>query len=87
MAAAEEVRKKNLRENIPHPKQEAANFLKEKAYNRASSFTGFRHHEAAPHGGVTVSTGLFAAKRHAGGWAPVIARKMIIADHQLAYAA
>jgi hypothetical protein len=43
--------------------------------------------EAAPHGGVTVSTGSFAAKRHAGGWAPVIARKMIIADHQLAYAA
>jgi hypothetical protein len=38
-------------------------------------------------GGVTVSTGSLAAKRHAGVWAPVIARKMIIADHQLAYAA
>ena len=40
-----------------------------------------------PDGGVTVSTGSLAAKRHAGVWAPVIARKMIIADHQLAYAA
>ena len=40
-----------------------------------------------PNGGVTVSTGSLAAKRHAGVWAPVIARKMIIADHQLAYAA
>jgi hypothetical protein len=38
-------------------------------------------------GGVTVSTGSLATKRHAGVWAPVIARKMIIADHQLAYAA
>jgi hypothetical protein len=51
-------------------------------FHKASNFP-----EAAPHGGVTVSTGSFAAKRHAGGWAPVIARKMIIADHQLAYAA
>jgi formate dehydrogenase iron-sulfur subunit len=37
--------------------------------------------------GCPFTTGSFAAKRHAGGWAPVIARKMIIADHQLAYAA
>src|ERR1700728_3932954 len=39
------------------------------------------------HGGVTVSTGLLAAKRHAGVWAPVIAWKNIIANNQLAYAA
>jgi hypothetical protein len=39
-------------------------------------------------GGVTVSTGLLAARRHAGGWAPVIAWKNIIANtNQLAYAA
>ena len=43
--------------------------------------------EVHPQGGVTVSTGLIAAKRHAGVRTPVIARKMIIADHQLAYAA
>jgi hypothetical protein len=38
-------------------------------------------------GGVTVSTGLLAARRHAGVWAPVIAWKTIIANNQLAYAA
>lgn len=41
-----------------------------------------------PIGGVTVSTGSLAAKRHAGVWAPVIAWKTIIANtNQLAYAA
>ena len=40
-----------------------------------------------PVGGVTVSTGSLAAKRHAGVWAPVIAWKTIIANNQLAYAA
>ncbi len=38
-------------------------------------------------GGVTVSTELLAAKRHAGVWAPVIAWKTIIANTNLAYAA
>ena len=38
-------------------------------------------------GGVTVSTGSLAARRHAGVWAPVIAWKNIIANNQLAYAA
>ena len=38
-------------------------------------------------GGVTVSTGMLAAKRHAGVHTPVIACKMIIANQQMAYAA
>ena len=38
-------------------------------------------------GGVTVSTGLQAAERHAGGWAPVIAYKNTIANNNLALAA
>lgn len=38
-------------------------------------------------GGVTVSTGSFAALRHAGVWAPVIARKTTIANNNLALAA
>ena len=41
----------------------------------------------APDGGVTVSTELLAAKRHAGVRAPVIAWKNIIANNNLAYAA
>ena len=38
-------------------------------------------------GGVTVSTEMLAAKRHAGVHTPVIACKMIIANQQMAYAA
>jgi hypothetical protein len=38
-------------------------------------------------GGVTVSTELFAAKRHAGVWAPVIACKNRIANTEFALAA
>ena len=38
-------------------------------------------------GGVTVSTGSFAARRHAGVWAPVIARKTKVANDNLALAA
>jgi hypothetical protein len=41
----------------------------------------------SPSGGVTVSTGLQAAERHAGVWAPVIARKNTIANNNLALAA
>ena len=38
-------------------------------------------------GGVTASTGMLAAKRHAGVHTPVIVGKMIIANQQMAYAA
>ena len=38
-------------------------------------------------GGVTASTGLLAAERHAGVWTPVIAHKIISADNNLALAA
>jgi hypothetical protein len=38
-------------------------------------------------GGVTVSTEMLAAKRHAGVHTPVIVGKMIIANQQMAYAA
>jgi hypothetical protein len=38
-------------------------------------------------GGVTVSTEMLAAKRHARVLAPVIVGKMIIANQQMAYAA
>ena len=38
-------------------------------------------------GGVTVSTGMLAARRHAGVHSPVIEGKMIIANQQMAYAA
>ena len=38
-------------------------------------------------GGVTVSTEMLAAKRHAGVHTPAIACKMIIANQQMAYAA
>ena len=38
-------------------------------------------------GGVTVSTEMLAAKRHAGVHTPVIACTMIIANQQMAYAA
>jgi len=38
-------------------------------------------------GGVTVSTEMLAARRHAGVHTPVIACKMIIANQQMAYAA
>ena len=55
--------------------------------SRIDRVSGFTPDWIPTNGGVTVSTGSLAAKRHAGVWAPVIARKMIIADHQLAYAA
>ena len=38
-------------------------------------------------GGVTVSTGMLAARRHAGVHTPVIACKTTIANYQMAYAA
>ena len=38
-------------------------------------------------GGVTASTDMLAAKRHAGVHTPVIVGKMIIANQQMAYAA
>jgi hypothetical protein len=38
-------------------------------------------------GGVTASTEMLAAKRHAGLHTPVIVSKMIIANQQMAYAA
>ena len=38
-------------------------------------------------GGVTASTEMLAAKRHAGVHTPVIAWKMIIANQEMAYAA
>jgi len=38
-------------------------------------------------GGVTASTEMLAAKRHAGVHTPVIVSKMIIANQQMAYAA
>jgi hypothetical protein len=38
-------------------------------------------------GGVTASTEILAAKRHAGVHTPVIVSKMIIANQQMAYAA
>ncbi len=38
-------------------------------------------------GGVTASTGLLAAERHAGVWTPVIAHKIISAEPQFALAA
>ena len=38
-------------------------------------------------GGVTASTEMLAAKRHAGMHTPVIVGKMIIANQQMAYAA
>jgi len=41
----------------------------------------------APDGGVTASTGLLAAERHAGVWTPVIAHKTISAEPQFALAA
>ena len=41
----------------------------------------------AANGGVTVSTGLVVAERHAGVWAPVIAYKTTIANNNLALAA
>ncbi len=42
---------------------------------------------ASAMGGVTVSTGLLAAERHAGVWTPVIAHKTISAEPQFALAA
>jgi hypothetical protein len=45
-------------------------------------------HKANPtSGGVTASTEMLAAKRHAGVHTPVIVGKMIIANQQMAYAA
>jgi len=44
-------------------------------------------HNGRKIGGVTVSTEMLAAKRHAGVHSPVIEGKMIIANQQMAYAA
>ena len=44
-------------------------------------------HNGRKIGGVTVSTEMLAAKRHAGVHTPVIACKMIIANQEMAYAA
>ena len=41
----------------------------------------------SPSGGVTASTEMLAAKRHAGVHTPVIVGKMIIANQEMAYAA
>jgi len=51
-------------------------------YSETSSFTG---HSRI--GGVTASTEMLAAKRHAGVHTPVIACKTISANQQMAYAA
>ena len=57
-------------------------FRSQPPQNRCSSL------QAKPtSGGVTASTEMLAAKRHAGVHTPVIACKMIIANQQMAYAA
>jgi hypothetical protein len=49
--------------------------------------SGFLQHGHPTSGGVTASTEMLAAKRHAGVHTPVIVGKMIIANQQMAYAA
>ena len=56
-------------------------------YTGLSSLSAKSKFQPAPHGGVTASTGLLAAERHAGVWTPVIAHKTISAEPQLALAA
>jgi hypothetical protein len=64
------------------PSLKAFDFLWLPAQNRSSSL------KAKPtSGGVTASTEMLAAKRHARVLAPVIVGKMIIANQQMAYAA
>jgi hypothetical protein len=59
-----------------------------KSYNEISSLSLPRQVIASTHiGGVTASTGLLAAERHAGVWTPVIAHKTISAEPQFALAA
>ena len=60
---------------------------REKAYNYVCSARLRARLMSCPSGGVTVSTGLQAAERHAGVWAPVIAYKNTIANNNLALAA
>ena len=61
--------------------------------NELTSLLGQPSLEAVPlqghptSGGVTASTEMLAAKRHAGVHTPVIVGKMIIANQQMAYAA
>ena len=50
-------------------------------------FPGNRPGSSLEHGGVTASTEMLAAKRHAGVHTPVIACKTTIANTELAYAA
>jgi hypothetical protein len=58
------------------------------AYTMSSSLQGPNARLVpAPDGGVTASTGLLAAERHAGVWTPVIAHKTISAEPQFALAA
>jgi hypothetical protein len=59
----------------------------ERAYNDLCSARLRARLMSYPSGGVTVSTGLQAAERHAGVWAPVIAYKNTIANNNLALAA
>ena len=60
----------------------AFDFPSHPAENGCSSFKA-----NSTSGGVTASTEMLAAKRHAGVHTPVIACKMIIANQQMAYAA
>ena len=58
------------------------------AYNEDSSLQRPTHRWCQlQNGGVTASTGLLEAERHAGVWTPVIAHKIISADNNLALAA
>jgi hypothetical protein len=52
-----------------------------RTWSDAPEFPGIKY------GGVTVSTGSLAARRHAGVWAPIIACKTKVANDNLALAA
>jgi len=66
----------------PREPSTAFDFPSHPAQNRSSSLKA-----NSTSGGVTASTEMLAAKRHAGVHTPVIACKMIIANQQMAYAA
>ena len=58
------------------------------SYNGTSSLSArARLYASTQNGGVTASTGLLAAERHAGVWTPVIAHKTISANNNMALAA
>ena len=57
------------------------------AHPTGSPFAGLQPQNGVKIGGVTASTEMLAAKRHAGVHSPVIEGKMIIANQQMAYAA